>query len=137
MERTPVNPTNWGLAFAMNQAEIYEGVNRTMRCSGQVAIREDPDSAMGISVVAPGDVRTQLAEALASVDQLLEGAGMTRSDIVQLHFFTTDMAGFMASYDVYAEWIGAAGVMPPQTLLGVAALAVEGLTVEVEITAAD
>lgn len=30
-------------------------------------------------------------------------------------FFTTDVDGFLANYDVYAGWIEPAGVRPPQT----------------------
>ena len=91
---------------------------------------------MGLRVDGVGDIRRQVEVSLAAVDDILRGAGMERSNIVYLHFYTTDMEGFMGNYDVYAEWIGAAHIMPPQTLLGVAALALPDLLVEVEVTAA-
>lgn len=136
MERTPVNPTDWGLQFQMNQGEVVEGATRHLRCSGQVAVTPDPDAAMGISVVAPRDIRGQMEAALANVDGVLSEASMDRSNIVFLNFFTTDVDGFLGNYDVYATWIAAAGAMPPQTLIGVSRLALAELMVEIEVTAA-
>ncbi len=137
MERTPVNPTDWGLQYRMNQGEIVEGATRYLRCSGQVDLTPDPDAELGLAVVAPGDMRAQMEGALGNVDELLSCAGMNRSDIVFIHFFTTDIAAFLGSYEVYDAWISKAGIMPPQSLLGVAELAVPGLVVEIEVTAAE
>ena len=136
MERTPVNPTEWGLGFFMNQGEIVEGATRHLRCSGQVALEPDPDAELGLSPSHVGDIRGQMAAALASVDELLSGAGMDRSNIVFLNIFTTDIDGFLENYDVYAEWIAPAGVMPPQSLIGVARLVMPDLLVEIEVEAA-
>ena len=135
MKRQAVNPTDWGLAFSMNQAEVVEGITRHLHCSGQVALEADPSAEMGIRVLHVGDLRGQIGAALANVDALLAGAGMDRSNILSLRFFTTDVDGFLEHYDVYAEWIGAAGIMPSQTLLGVNRLALPDLMVEVEATA--
>ena len=57
---------------------------------------------MGVSVIAPNDVRGQLEAALANV----------------------------------AKWIDDAGIMPPQSLIGVARLVLPDLVVEIEATAA-
>jgi enamine deaminase RidA (YjgF/YER057c/UK114 family) len=136
MQRTPANPTDWSLAFAMNQGEVYEGATRHLRTSGQVAVEPDADSELGVAVVAPGDIGGQMSAALANVDAVLSEAGMERSDITHLQFFTTDIDGFLENYAVYAEWIGSAGVMPPQSLLGVARLVMPDLMVEIEVSAA-
>ena len=137
MQRTAVNPTDWGLAFQMNQGQIVEAATRTLRCSGQVALREDASAEMGLAVVAPGDVRGQMESALTSVDALLAGAEMDRSNVVFVNFFTTDMDGFLANYDVYAGWIAETGTMPPQSLIGVSRLVLPDLLVEIEVTAAE
>lgn len=137
MKRTSANPWDWGDAFLMNQGEIVEGAKRTLRCSGQVAVRPDPEAEMGLAVVAPGDIRGQMEAALANVDAVLAKAGMERSNLVFLNFFTTDIDGFLANYDVYAEWIAPAGVMPPQSLIGVERLVMPELLVEIEAQAAD
>ncbi len=136
MNRTAVNPVEWGLGFQMNQAEVVEGASRVLRCSGQVALAEDPGAEMGLSPSPVGDIRGQTAAALASIDAILEEAGMSRGDIVFLNFFTTDMDGFLGNYDVYAEWITEAGIKPPQSLLGVARLVDPDLLIEIEATAA-
>jgi enamine deaminase RidA (YjgF/YER057c/UK114 family) len=136
MERTAVNPWDWGLQFSMNQGEVTTGASRVLRCSGQVAMAPDPDSEMGVSPLHPGDIRQQIEVALANVDAVLGQAAMERGDVVFLTFFTTDIDGFLANYDVYAGWISEAGTMPPQSLIGVSRLVMPELLVEIEVTAA-
>ena len=135
MKREAINPTDWGLQWSMNQGEVVEELSRHLHLSGQVALAPDPESDMGIRVVAEGDLRGQIEAALGNIDSVLEGAGMTRANILSLRFFTTDIDGFLENYDVYATWIGAAGTMPPQSLLGVSRLVLPELLVEIEATA--
>lgn len=135
MKREAVNPTDWGLAFSMNQGEVVEGLSRVLHCSGQVALEPDAESEMGIRVVHVGDLRGQIGAALANIDAVLTKAGMNRSNVLTIRVFTTDVDGFLENYDVYAGWIGEAGIMPPQTLLGVSRLALPDLLVEIEATA--
>jgi enamine deaminase RidA (YjgF/YER057c/UK114 family) len=73
--------------------------------------------------------------ALANVDAVLAEGGMTRSNILSLRFFTTDIDGFLANYDVYATWIGQARIRPPQSLLGINRLFLPELLVEIEAVA--
>lgn len=136
MNRTPINPTDWGKQFLMNQGEIVEGATRSLRCSGQVAVVPDSESDLGISVVAHGDIRGQIVAALSNVDDVLSAAGMDRSNIVFVNFFTTDIDGFLENYAAYAEWISEVGTMPPQSLIGVARLVMPELLVEIEVSAA-
>ena len=135
MRRTAINPTQWGLGFGMNQAELVEGLTKLLHCSGQTSIVADDSSPMGVSASHPGDMRAQIQASLSAIDALLQGAGLTRASILSLRFFTTDVDAFLASYDAYAEWIGEAEVMPPQTLLGVSRLALPELLVEIEAVA--
>jgi len=137
VKRESINPWDWGLAFSMDQGEIVEGASRHLHCSGQVAVRPDADSEMGISVVSPDDIRGQMECSLSNVDAVLEKAGMNRSNVTSLRFFTTDVDGFLANYDVYAQWIAKAGTRPPQSLLGVQRLVMPELMVEIEATAAE
>lgn len=136
MKRTAVNPSDWGLQWSLNQAEIVEGATRHLHCSGQVALEPDAEAEMGIRVVGEGDIRAQIESALANIDAILSEAGMKRSDLVSLRFFTTAIDDFLQNYDVYAKWIGEAGIMPPQTLLGVDRLVLPTLLIEIEATAA-
>lgn len=135
MKRESINPWDWGLQFQMDQAEVVTHMSKALHCSGQTALKSDPDSDLGVSVVAPGDIRAQMQYALECIDEVLAKAEMNRKDILTLRFFTTDVDAFLENYDVYANWISEAGIRPPQSLLGVNRLVFPELTVEIEVTA--
>ncbi len=135
MKREPINPWDWGLQFSMNQAELVTGVSTYLHCSGQTSLAPDANAEMGISVEHAGDIRGQIQASLSNIDAVLDKAGMARANILSLRFFTTDVDGFLANYDVYAEWIGQAKTMPPQSLLGVNRLVMPDLLVEIEAVA--
>ncbi len=116
LSRTSINPVSWGIPYKMDQGEVIEGARRVLHFSGQTAIVEDAAAPIGLAVAHAGDIRGQIEMSLANIDAVLEQAGMHRSDIVHLKFFTTDMDGFLQNYDAYASWIGDAGVRPPQSL---------------------
>ncbi len=135
MERRAVNPWDWGLQFSMNQGEVIEGLTRHLHCSGQVSLIPDATAEMGVRIEHAGDIRGQMESALSNIDAILSEAGMDRSNVITLRFFTTDVDGFLANYDVYAGWIAEAGTMPPQSLIGVDRLVFPELKVEIEATA--
>jgi enamine deaminase RidA (YjgF/YER057c/UK114 family) len=137
MNRESINPVEWGLQFGLDQGEVISGATRTLHCSGQVAVRPDPDADFGVAVVSPGEIRGQMECALANLDDVLREAGMSRSNIINLRFYTTDMDGFLENYDAYAGWIADAGIRPPQTLLGIDRLFHPEVLVEVEAVAAE
>lgn len=136
MKRESINPWDWGLQWSMDQGEIVEGMSRVLHFSGQVAVQPDPDSELGFVVVSPDEIRGQIESALVNIDAVLEKADMTRKNVLFLRFFTTDVDGFLANYDVYAKWIAPAETRPPQTLLGVQRLVLPELMVEIEAVAA-
>jgi enamine deaminase RidA (YjgF/YER057c/UK114 family) len=121
----------------MDQGELVEGVHRYLHCSGQVAVEPDTSSEMGIAITHVGDIRGQMQLSLANIDAVIRKAGMSRGNILSLRFFTTDVDGFLANYDVYAEWIQEAGTRPPQSLLGVNRLVLPELLVEIEAVAGE
>ena len=129
MKRTPVNPWSWSLDMGFNQGEVVEGHTRQLILAGQTAMSADgqPQHA--------GDMGAQISMALDNVEAVLEGAGMTLSNVVRLNIYTTDVDAFFAEYGPAAERLGAAGVLPPGTLLGVSRLAFPELMVELEATA--
>ena len=130
--RTPVNPVAWGQGFLMHQGEVTAGATRTLHCSGQVDLVEDADAPMGLSVGSPEDMAGQMRAVLASLDALLDGAGMGRGDISKLTFFTTDIDAFREHTDVYrAHFID----HPASTLVEVSKLAHPDMTVEIEAVA--
>ena len=129
--RTPVNPWPWSAQYGYNQAEIVEGKSRELYCAGQTACDENGNPQH------PGDIEAQVKLALAHLEAVLAGAGMTLANVVRLNFYTTDIDAFFGAMGPLAERLGAAGVMPPGTLLGVQRLAFPELMVELEATAVD
>jgi enamine deaminase RidA (YjgF/YER057c/UK114 family) len=129
MERTPVNPWPWSLEFGFSQGELVEGHTRTLFCSGQTSADAEgrPQHA--------GDMAAQIAAALDNLEAVLAAAGMSLSNVVRLNFYTTDVDTFLQSGGVLGERLGAAGITPPGTLLGVTRLAFPELMIEMEATA--
>lgn len=131
IQRTAVNPWSWSVEMGFNQGEIVEGEHRTLYCAGQTAT-----SAEG-QPQHPGDMGAQVAMAVDNLEAVLREAGMALANVVRLNIYTTDVDEFFANYGSMAERLGAAGVAPPGTLLGVARLAFPELMVEIEATAVD
>jgi enamine deaminase RidA (YjgF/YER057c/UK114 family) len=137
MQRQSVNPktADWGLRYSMDQGEVVTGATRHLRCSGQCALVSDETAPFGYRTLAVGDMAGQIRASLANIDAILAQAGMDRTNIVFLRFFTVDVDGFLANYQLYADWIAPAGTRPPQSLLGLARLATPELLVEIECEA--
>ncbi len=131
MERTPVNPWSWSLNFGFNQAEIIEGHRRQVMCAGQAATDADGNPQHA------GDMRNQISMTLDNMEAVLAGAAMTLANLIRLTLYTTDVDEALKHFDVLGARLGAAGVRPPMTLLGVTRLAYPELMIEIEATAAD
>jgi enamine deaminase RidA (YjgF/YER057c/UK114 family) len=129
VERTAVNPWTWSVAFGFNQGELVEGATRTLYCAGQTSVDGDGRPQH------PGDMAAQLALAADNLEAVLQEAGMTLANLVRLNFYTTDVDDYLANVGVLGARLGAAGVAPAGTLLGVARLAFPELLVEIEATA--
>ena len=129
MDRTAVNPWTWSAALGYNQGEIVSGQTRTLYCAGQTAMSADgkPQHA--------GDMAAQLALSLDNLEAVLGEAGMSLANLVRLSVYTTDVDRLFQHYGVLASRLGAAGVAPATTLLGVTRLAIPDLMVELEGTA--
>lgn len=129
VERTPVNPVTWSAEMGFNQGEVVSGHTRTLYCSGQTAMSGDGEPRHD------GDMAAQLALSLDNLEAVLGEAGMSLANLVRLNVYTTDVDLLFPHYGVLASRLGAAGVAPPTTMLGVARLAVPGQMVELEGTA--
>lgn len=129
MERTAVNPVTWSLAVGFDQGELVTGHTRTLYLSGQTAMDAD-----GIPQ-HDGDMASQLALAVDNLEAVLGAAGMGVENLVRLNVYTTDVDQLLAHYGALASRLGAAGVAPATTVLGVVRLAVPGQMVELDGTA--
>ncbi len=74
----------------------------------------------------------QLAQALANAEAVLAAAGLSRTDIVKVTLYVTDMGRFAALNDVYGAFF--AGHRPARSAVEVAALP-KGAAVEVDVIA--
>jgi enamine deaminase RidA (YjgF/YER057c/UK114 family) len=129
MHTREINPTNWLLAFNINQGIEVTGGQRVLYLSGQTSNAADG---------APrhtGDLVAQFKLAWLNLKEALAAAGMAPSNIVRLNMYTTDMDGFMAAAGELVSIFAADGCKPVCTLLGVARLFEPELMIELEATA--
>ncbi|MFG3721558.1 RidA family protein [Streptomyces massasporeus] len=129
MERTAINPVTWSVDMGVNQGELVTGHTRTLYCSGQTATSGDGKPRH------EGDMAAQLALSLDNLEAVLAEAGMSLAHLVRLNVYTTDVDLLFPHYGVLASRLGAAGVAPTTTMLGVTRLALPGQLVELEGTA--
>ena len=129
MQRVAINPVDWNLQFGYNQGELVEGHRRTLFCAGQVAT----DAEM--SLPDPDDMRGQMTMALDNLEQVLGEANMSLGDVVDLTIYTTDVPAAFAEFDTIVQRLEIADVRPAQCFLGVAALALPELKIEIKATA--
>ncbi len=129
VERAAVNPWAWSVQMGYNQGEIVAGHARTLYCSGQTAMSGDGKPQHD------GDMAAQLALSLDNLEAVLGEAGMSLANLVRLNIYATDVDLLFQHYGVLASRLGAAGVAPTTTMLGVARLAIPVLMVELEGTA--
>jgi enamine deaminase RidA (YjgF/YER057c/UK114 family) len=129
VERTAVNPWTWSVDMGFNQGETVSGHTRTLYCSGQTAMSGDgrPQHA--------DDMAAQVAHSLDNLEAVLGEAGMSLANLVRLNVYTTDVDLLFQHHGVLATRLGAAGVAPTMTMLGVTRLAIPTLMVELEGTA--
>ena len=129
MERAAVNPWAWSTGMGYHQGELVAGHSRTLYLAGQTAMSAEGEPRHA------GDMAAQLALSVDNVEAVLREAGMSLADLVRLNVYTTDVDLLFQHYGVVASRLGAAGVAPTTTLLGVTRLAIPTLLVELEGTA--
>jgi enamine deaminase RidA (YjgF/YER057c/UK114 family) len=131
MQRTPINPVSWSLNLGFDQAELIQGHQRQLFCSGQDAVDADGNPRH------PGDMAAQLEMSLDNLEAILDAADMTLADVVRLNVFTTDFDELLKHWSRLTDRFGNADGQFATTLLGVTRLPAPGLLVLLEATAAD
>ncbi len=130
MEQRNLNPWTWQDRYGFSQAVEVTGAERVLYCAGQTSTDAGGDT------LHADDLRAQTVQALDNLETVLGEAGMSLANVVRLNFYVTDMDRFFeGSAQAIAERVGAAGIQPSGTLLGVTRLAFPGLLIEIEATA--
>lgn len=127
MTKTQVNPWTWQDQYGFSQGWKVEGARTIVVVSGQASI-----SANG-EVMHADDFRRQVRLTFENLRTVLEQAGATLESVVKLGAFIVGMEHLPDYSMVQAEFF--TGKMPAQTAIGVAALALPGMLIEVEAMA--
>ena len=115
--------------FGFSQAIVATG-SRTLYLAGQAALDRE------LNVLHEGDLGAQMSAVLASIAQTVEAAGGAKENLARLTIFVVDYTP--DKLDIIAGALKAFaqdGVPPVNSVIGVAALALPGLLVEIEATA--
>ena len=96
--------------------------------SGQAAINEQG------ALVGEGDFEAQLAQTFINIDRVLAAGGSSRSRIVKVTIYLTDMGNFPQIVEARKRYFSAP--WPADTIVEVRALALPGLMVEIDVIAA-
>jgi enamine deaminase RidA (YjgF/YER057c/UK114 family) len=129
MEKQFFNPSNMHRPRGYTHAVAVDG-GRLVFVAGQVAFDKDGN------LVGKGDLRAQTDKALDNLVAALTAAGATPADVVKLNTYVVDYKP--ADYPIIREARARTftGPNPPaSTLIGVQALALEDLLIEIEAIA--
>jgi enamine deaminase RidA (YjgF/YER057c/UK114 family) len=85
MERRSINPSSWSIELGFDQAQLIEGHQRLLVCSGQDAVDADGNPQHS------GDMAAQLELSLDNLEAVLATADMTLANVVRLNVYTTDV----------------------------------------------
>jgi enamine deaminase RidA (YjgF/YER057c/UK114 family) len=122
----PLDSGDWSRRRGFDQSRLVQSPTRVLTLAAQ-----GPLDALG-RLVHEGDPAAQLALTLANVAGVLDTAGMSWSDVVQLHVYTTDLRTLLSVYDTLVEHLGEMDVRPPATIVEVSRLLVPGMIVSID-----
>jgi enamine deaminase RidA (YjgF/YER057c/UK114 family) len=122
----------------INPPELFDppGFSHVIVASGQRLISVAGQTALGtdFSIVGADDLVAQTKAAMESVGIALKAAGADWGDVIRRTIYTLSPTQFEAIGNAMQEVTGESEP-PAQTILGVTALAVPGLLIEIEVTA--
>jgi enamine deaminase RidA (YjgF/YER057c/UK114 family) len=131
MNTTPINPVQWSTNLGFDQAELIEGHQRQLVCSGQDAVDADGNAQH------PGDMAAQIELSLDNLEAILKAADMKLDNVVRLNVYTTDFDELVKHWgSVVGRFSDSDGGFAT-SLLGVTRLFTPELLVMLEATAMD
>lgn len=130
MEKKYLNPDTLLTPRGYTHVVTVEGARKMVFVSGQVAVDKEG------KLVGQGDLKAQVKKAAENLTAALKAAGATPADIVKTNTYIVNYK--QENYSSLREaraTLFPSGEPPASTLIGVTALAVEGLLVEMEAIA--
>jgi reactive intermediate/imine deaminase len=127
MDKQQINPWEWQDAAGFSQAWRVDGARSVVFVSGQGAISSDGQ------LVGEGDFERQATQVFENLRAVLEQAGAGFDAIVKLTVYLTDVGTLRDFGRIKARFID--GPQPASTAVGVTALALPGMMIEVEAIA--
>jgi Endoribonuclease L-PSP len=115
------------------RVELLAG-HRCIGCGKDPPLRGPDLGGRGRQPAAPGGHGGPVP-LLDNLEQVLRQGGLGLEDVVRLNYDVTDVPAFHAVTGRVGVRLEAAGCNPASTLLGVNALAIPGLMIELEATA--
>ncbi|WP_029068157.1 RidA family protein [Jonesia quinghaiensis] len=128
-----LSPTGLATPVPYHHVSVATGT-KTISVAGQTG------GSIGNRTPEPGDLATQVAEALRNVAIALAGAGATFADTTRLTFYVTaweqsKMSEFLEGIEAVRNELKIPDLLPPASLIGVQILFEPGVLVEIEATA--
>jgi enamine deaminase RidA (YjgF/YER057c/UK114 family) len=129
MKKEHLNPASWQEKFGYTQGCRVDEAQRLLFVAGQIALDADGE------LVGEGDFEAQTRQVFTNMGRVLELAGMSFENVVQVGVFMTDISQLSTYARVRDEFVNMAAP-PASTTIGVTSLALPGLLVEVNAIAA-
>ena len=129
--RTAINPVSWSQQLGFDQAQLIEGQQRQLFCSGQDAVDSNGNPQH------PGDMAAQMEMAVDNLEAILAAADMSLANVVRLNAYTTDFDELLKNWTTLTGRFENSDGGFATTLLGVSRLPAPGLLVMLEATAVD
>jgi enamine deaminase RidA (YjgF/YER057c/UK114 family) len=130
MQRKSINPVSWSMKLGFDQAQLIEGHQRQLICSGQDAVDANGNPQH------PGVMAAQLDVALDNLEAVLAAADMTLDNVVRLNAYTTDLDELFKHWTTLTDRFASSEAGFATSLLGVSQLPAQ-LLVMLEATAVD
>jgi 2-iminobutanoate/2-iminopropanoate deaminase len=102
----------------LSEAMRFAPLSLAARAGDYVYISGMPPFSAETGELVRGDIRTQTAEVLRSLDACLSAAGATRADVVNVRIYCANSAWFNVINELYAEYFGSD--FPTRTFVPVA-----------------
>lgn len=127
MNKTQINPWTWQDALGFSQCLRVDGGGSVLFLAGQSAVSADG------ALVGEGDFEAQARQVFENLRTVLEQAGADFSAVVKVVIYLTDIRHLGDYERIASDYLPQP--KPVGTALGVAALAVPGMLIEVDATA--